>query len=109
MSRQLPPEVLEECRFICKGYSRRKRALANKLAQCHNDPTPADMWGDAELLKLMAVRHALEQYDKETAAALILNLEKQIPYEHLVVPMGRQMFYRQRKQFLCQVAEFMGY
>ena len=109
MRTKIPSEVLDECRFICKGYARRRRELANKLASLGEGITPADEWADAELLKLMAVRHAMSGYDPQTAKALLTNIEEGIPYEHLCVPMGRQMFYRERRRFLEQIAGYMGY
>ena len=98
-----------ECVYICKGYNRRKRELSRAMFSCDGQPSLETQSANAEILKLMAVKNALKTYDKKTGEQILLNITEGEPVEYLNLPMGRQLFYKERRNFLVNVGEYMGY
>ncbi|MEG1849908.1 MAG: hypothetical protein RR197_05055 [Oscillospiraceae bacterium] len=105
----MPEDLKMECVYICRGYRRRKRALARRLLSIAQDaPAAARYRADPEVQKLLAVQAALDAYP-EDGALLLDSITGQIPYEHLDPPMCRQLFYHRRREFLQTVARTLGY
>lgn len=106
---ELPDDLRMECVGICRGYDRRRRALARRLALVREGgPAAQRHAGHPEIQKVRAVQAALERF-APSGGALLLSITDRVPYERLDVPMSRAMFYHSRREFLETVARQMGY
>ncbi|GEM_PF-5851511 len=108
--RQLTQALKMELIYICKGHKERKasvRYLLNALEE--QDTRNPAAYSNPELKKVLAVEQALAHTEHSLRSPLWQNITERTPYELLVVPIGRQGFYRERTNFLKRIAAALRY
>lgn len=108
--RALTQPMKMELVYICKGHKARKSSLKYLLSALEEQDTknPA-AYSNPELKKVLAVEQALAHTEPSLRSPLWQNITERTPYELLIVPIGRQGFYRERADFLKRVAAALRY
>ena len=95
-------------RLRCRAYRTAKQQIANTYDGEKRQLAEALLLFLPEMQKMQAVENAISRTDPYAADAIMKNIIDRVPPSALICPMGRRLFYEERRRFLRQVAKNLG-